>query len=876
MHMLHVQHRQPLDKDERKLAGQAAQAAYPMGYSPVGEHPCLFCKASDRGALRARLARQPWKEWYETLLRPLAEVALAARNLAELRSPLFALKVFPVTGSRVTPVQAMGGQWMASLSNCAFVGFLEDDERFVAKARQLLLEAAETSVSWSDGGWGGEDYDADSGWSFAWIWSAGLAIGYDLIAASFTPEERRYFEARLARDLEYCQTDPISPRYNPSWVGTAFMGMAALLLGRDDYVRKIEAYLDQYVDQVLWGEGEYFEGAGYQSCMETPAIMLMSAIYNVTGRNPAANERWAMRAEHWIRRSGPLGTDITHSDANLANTTAHLLLASIPLLPPDVAGWAMWMYARIGDPGWLPLRGSDDERRRGVDRPTTIGDQALPERRRRHPYGVWADPSFWLMTPDPLPAPVEPPAGSYVARNAGLACLRTDWSMEAMHTSFFAPRFYGSPHSHWDSLTFDLWAHGAYLVKNAGYHELYYPAPHVPAHLRDMLGVKPAPTPIAPPAPWDTWQGWDNLRCFRMAPDMHNIPAIDRGGGNHWTSRADPLHYLVNTGPVQAARAAGGIAGSYSRIGACGTDGSVVRTLAQVELAPGMPGYLVVVDDVTPTEHPNARCDWFLHPRGVRSGTGSRQTWTTCDFLNFPPKDVRLEVCLPPAELEYELRPDGHHLDGGSFQPGEYLDVFWKGPRRFWAVLRPAREGESLPDAEDLPDNLGLRLGRRDRMLVRALGERTLSCDGLTTDAALLVARAGADGFYLAVAARRADLGAGTGFEASAEVMLAACGLTGSLFCDRPHKQPQPMAPLRVTVHDPRLRAGDAVILDGRRVARCAKGSFALVIEQPGQHSWTVSGTSAAPAPALPVTCRRQRGDDASGIQPDRAGVRND
>ncbi len=896
MHTLEFHHSQPIDKDERKRAGREARERYPEGYNPVAEHPVLFCRPDNRPALRARLGKQPWKDWYETLLRPLAEVALAARDLAELRSPGFALKVFPIQGTRISPVQAMGGNWKLSVANCAFVAFLEEDGRFLAKARQLLLEAVD--AGWGDGGWGGEDYDLDSGWSFAWVADAALAVGYDLVAASFSPEERRRFEARLARDLEYCQTDPLSPRYNPSWVGVSFMGIAALLLGRDDCVRKVEAMLDQYVEQVLWGEGEYFEGGSYQTCMEWPAIMLMSAIRNVTGRNPAANPRWAMRAEHWIRRAGPLGTDATHSDAGLVSPTAQLLLASVPLLPPDVAGWAVWMYERIGDPGWLPLRGSDDERRRGVDRPSTIGDRAEPERRRRHPYGVWAEPSFWLMTPDPLPAPIEPPAGSYVARNAGLGCLRSDWSMDSMHTCLFAPRFYGSPHSHWDSLTFDFWAHGAYLVKNVGYHELHYPAPHVPEHLHAALGVESEPNPIKPPAPWTRWDGWDALRCFRMAPDMHNLPTIDGGGGNHWTSRADPLHFIVNPGPAtsrgalserseskgwaQALRADGGVAGSYTRIGALGTEGRVVRTLVQVEPAPGMPGYLVVADDVVPEENPEARCDWFLHPRGEIKGSGPftrpaepgrpegryavkgpdpfispektldpffyRLTWTTCDFLSFPPRDVSLEVCLPPDGLEYELKPDGHHLCGGSFQPGEYLDVSWRGARRFWAVLRPAKDGEKLPAAEDLPGNLGLSIGGRDLVLVRPIAADRLAFEGIASDASVLVARDRGAGFYLAVAARRADFppppsgpgaaGGGIGFESSAEVVLTARGTSGAVFCDRPHKQREPMEPVKLTIRDPRIPAGRPVLFDGREAARSAVGGFELVIREPGLHRW--------------------------------------
>ena len=86
MHMLEFAHDWPIDKDERKRAGLEAQARYPRGCEPVGEHPVLFCRAADRPRLKSRLARQPWKEWYETLHRPLAEVALAAQDLVELQS----------------------------------------------------------------------------------------------------------------------------------------------------------------------------------------------------------------------------------------------------------------------------------------------------------------------------------------------------------------------------------------------------------------------------------------------------------------------------------------------------------------------------------------------------------------------------------------------------------------------------------------------------------------------------------------------------------------------------------------------------------------------------------------------------------------------
>ena len=210
---------------------------------------------------------------------------------------------------------------------------------------------------------------------------------------------------------------------------------------------------------------------------------------------------------------------------------------------------------------------------------------------------------------------------------------------------------------------------------------------------------------------------------------------------------------------------------------------------------------------------------------------------------------MSLEICLPPDGLEYELKPDGHHLCGGSFQPGEYLDVFWRGPRRFWAVLRPARGGEALPAAADLPDNLGLAVGARDLVLVRPIDSAGLDFEGIESDAPVLVARDRGAGFYLAVAARRAYLpqwpsgsgaasGGGIGFESSAEVMLTARGASGAVFCDRPHKQREPMEPVKLTIRDPRIPAGRPVLLDGREAARSAVGGFELVITEPGLHRW--------------------------------------
>jgi hypothetical protein len=496
------------------------------------------------------------------------------------------------------------------------------------------------------------------------------------------------------------------------------------------------------------------------------------------------------------------------------------------------------MYERIGDPNWLALRGSDQERRLGIDRPSMISAPKSIERHRRYPSPYGMDPCFWLMTPDPLPLAIEPPTGSYIARNAGIACLRTNWSLESMNTSLFAPRFFGSPHSHWDSLTFDFWAHGAYLIKNVGYHELYYAAPHVPVHLLSILKIKPAPTPIKPPAPWETWEGWNSQRCFRMAPDMHNIPTIDGGGGNHWTSRADPISFVVNTGWAQATLVDGGVACSYSCIGKLGTDGKVIRALIQVEPTPDNLGYLVVVDGITPIENPQAKCNWFLHPRGEQSGTKSRPLWTTCDFLNFPPKDVRLEVCLPPEDLNYEFKPDGCHLIGGSFQAGKYIDVSWKGARRFWAILRPAKQEEVLPTVKDLPDNLGVLINERDLILIRKIDEEEIAFDSILSNASTLVMRDRGVEFYLAVAASIAELGGGIGFEASVPLIFTAKGLCGTFFVDRPHKQPAPMKPLRLTVNDPRLKEGQKVICDGQQMGKCTKGSFTITIEVSGMHEY--------------------------------------
>lgn len=829
-----------INKDQIKQNGLQAQKAYPLGYSPLKEHPALFCKAADRPQLYKRLQKQPWKNWYETILRPYAEVALAAENLAVLQTPLFALKVFPLEGTKIRPIQEMFC-WQSAIANCALVGFLEDDTKVVDHARKLLLEAVD--ANWGLGGWGGEDYEVGSGWDHAWVANSQLITAYDLIANSFTKEERLRWEARIARDLEWCQTDPISPKYNPSWFGSIFMGVAALLLGKNDYVRKVEGMLDQYVDQVLWGEGEYFEGSSYQSgCMEIQNIVLIAALARITGRNPADNKRWAMRAEHWVRRSSPLGTDVTHSDANTISTTAQILLASINELPKEIGSWVVWMYERIGSPEWYHLRGNDAERKEGIDRPTMVGKPKISKPEQRYPYPALygADPTFWLIVPDPLPQAVEPPFGSYIARNAGLACLRTDWSLQSMHTCLFAPRFYGSPHSHWDSLTFDFWAHGAYLIKNAGYHELFYPAPHVPHHLHKFLNIQPVPTPIKPPAPWNTWTGWNSEKCFRMAPDMHNIPTIDGGGGNHWTSRADPMHFIVNTGWVQSLRVDGGVAASYTNIGKLGTEGKVIRTIIQVEPSENSLGYLVVADDIVPTENPSAKCDWFLHPRGELSGSKSRPRWTTCDYLNSPAKDVHLEVCLPVGDLKYDIKPDGCHAVGGSFQLGSYLDVTWQGARRFWAVLRPASSQHVLPLAEDLPENLGLRIDSRDIILVRKIDESKLVFGEVQTDATTLIAREKGLDFYLAIESTFAELGNGIGFIASKPLMITAkCG-RGAVFVDRPHKQPQAMEPVVLTVKNPHIKKGGRVIVDGELKATCLAGGFTVTIETLGMHNWEI------------------------------------
>jgi hypothetical protein len=830
----------PMDRHGWKRSGLEARKNYPRGYSPVEEHPVLFCKASDREALKARLEREPWKTWYYTIHRPLAEVALAAGGLAELQEPGFHLRVFPLEkGKPVSPVQARDERrrWPFHVANCGLVAFLEEDKKFIDKARQLYSETAD--AVWMEGGWGGDDYDVGSGWDSCWRGAAMLATGYDLLAGYMPAEEKLKFEGRLARDLEWCQTDPVSPRYNPSWFGSVYMGVAALLLGRDDYVRKVEAMLDQYVDQVLWGEGEYFEGASYQSgCMEVQNIQLLRAIQHVTGRNPADNPRWAMRAEHWIRRASPLGTDVTHSDASLVSPTAHLLLAEAPLLPERVAGWARWIFDRIGGPEWFNLRGNDEERRKGISYPAHA-EPRTPERERRYPHPRGGDPAFWLMVPDPLPEPLEPPAGSYVARGAGLACLRTDWSPAAMHTCLFAPRFYGSPHSHWDVLTFDFWAHGAYLVKNAGYHEVCHPSPTLPKHLQEHFGLKSQEMPVDPPPYCNSWKNWEERGTFRLAPEMHNVPTIDGGGGNNISSRADPTHFAVNTGWAQVLRADGGF--NYPIYSRYGTPGRVIRSLVQVEPAAEMPGYLLVVDDVVP-EAANAKCNWYLHPRGEHEGDGPRHVWTTCDFLNFPPRDVKLEVVLPQKGLDVVTKPDSCHIRGGSFQPGTYLDVSWRGTRRFWALLRPEAEGESLPAVERMSGNLGLRIGESDLVLVRPLGEQRLSFEGIETDAAALVVRDGEAGFYVAVAGSSLALPGGAGFESSAEILITARGTRGTAFCDRPHKQPEPMTPVKLTVRDPGIAAGSRVTLNGESAGGTSAGRLELALPEPGMYRWTVEG----------------------------------
>jgi len=812
----------PLHKDEWKQSGLDAQADYPSGYEPVPDHPVLFCRASDRRALRARLEKEPWRGWYEKIHRPQAEVALAARDLEQLRGPGFPLEVFPLEGKTLLPVQ-VSADWKSCLANLAFVAFLEDDDACREKAKRLLLEAAE--AVWNIGGWGGEDYDVGSGWDSAWRSNTLLVTAYDLVAAAFGDEERRVFEARLARDLEWAQTDPVSPRYNPSWFGCAFIAMTALLLGRDDYVRKIEAMLDQYVDQVLWGEGEYFEGAGYQSgCMEQPNHLAAYAIRHVTGRNPFDNPRWAMRARHWIHRAAPLGTNPTHSDANLVCPTGHEMMASLSLLDSDTAGQVVWLWERIGDPAWFNLRGNDEERRAGVSAPFLDASryQPTPERTRRYPEPCHGHPASWIMVPDPLPAAVEPPPGSYVARNAGLACLRTDWSMDAMFACLFAPRFYGSPHTRWDALTFDFWAHGAYLVRNPGYHELTRQVPRLSKPIAEFFGVEMVDPDDVIPVPdyCTTWHGWDERKSYRLAPEASNVVTIDGGGGNCMHSRCDPLHYLVHTKRVQVARANGGF--NYTQYHRFGTEGTVIRTLIQVEPAPDVPGYWVVVDDVLPEENPDAECAWHLHPSGEMADEAVLK-WTTYDFLNFPPEPVHLEVVLPQNDIAFDLKPQPTHIGGGSFQVGRYLTARWKGARRFWAVLRPQANGEELPPIRVLPDDLGFAVGERDLVLVRPVGEKQLRHAGIDTDAGVVALRDGGTDFWLAVAGTYLSTDAGIGYRASAPLLVTGCGERGAAFVDRPHKQKEPMAPVHLEVQS-------------------GGGRKAVELTEPGQHAWQGEG----------------------------------
>lgn len=209
-------------------------------------------------------------------------------------------------------------------------------------------------------------------------------------------------------------------------------------------------------------------------------------------------------------------------------------------------------------------------------------------------------------------------------------------------------------------------------------------------------------------------------------------------------------------------------------------------------------------------------------------------------FLISPPKDVRLEVCLPSENLEYELRPDGCHLKGGSFQPGNYLDVKWQGARRFWAVLRPANEKETLPIANDLPNNMGLLFDNNDLVLIKKIDDEKNDFDGIESDAATLIARDRGMAFYLAIAATKADLGNGIGFTASDVLMITVKGLQGAVFVDRPHKQPEPMKPVSLTVRDPRLRFGNAIICDDKQLGVCFEGGFTITFETIGMHSWTI------------------------------------
>lgn len=695
------------------VAAAATVCEYPKGFEQR-ERPFVWTTREELPELKKRLEKDPWKTWYGLVVK-ISDAAMAGKTGGEdeelrLRFPAGIGKAAGVAMHLPNAIECLALRY-----------FVEGKKDYGLKVKELLLKADSWKGAWSKCNGVGVFVDragaarpADlPNWLVIGWWNGGAeACAYDLTADLFTPDDRldveRTFLYRAAAGIAH--TGP-SVGYQSLRYSIATAGAMSVAVNWKEGADRLLTAMKGYS---FGGEGEPAHYYSYN--MHTFHNLIgewCNAYKHMYGKNPLADRAdLARHLQHYVSVCGPFGDTPTWGD--IADLQAMICYSfwEMNLMPDPVGGMLMWNWQRAGDPRIVMTPAADAKRLTGGKFPcctqgwSPMHDQYdTAKRETRYPVGEAKLVRAILSFKD-FPEPVPPPT-TYIAPKDGVVALRSGLEPDDLQMTCYTRRIGAlGIHGRRDTLSLLMYAYGSPVIVHPGYHGIDYMASTGKAAVK------------APPPPCESWGGFNGRPLtYRSGIWSNSVAAIGVDGGLDGGKASYWLRHQKADGVWAEAIVANSGDGYFGKSDPRGHFRRVIMLVkpdkSDSSEAAKPKGYFVLVDDVLTTKT-DADTRWLLQPRGTKvEGDDNTKTWTSYDFLNIPPKPVRLLVhWVRPPESKVEMKvgifipfpdPDGEERP--------FPDIQWKGPGRIMTVLYPLAEGMAAPTIEDLPARKGVKVG---------------------------------------------------------------------------------------------------------------------------------------------------------------------
>lgn len=380
-----------------------------------GSHPYIFFNETTLSDLRARVLLHPWQQWF-------SRVETNAINHLSIDI----LSMDPE--SRFEPTLDL-----------AFAAIINQNLTYLNKAKEFLLAIDPTTA-----------YDLHLRRGRA---TSHYALAFDMLYQNLTITERTTIANLLGNHtLPLINIMPVVVRNNHVGVVASGIGLAGLALQNNAWIELAISGIDDYFTTCFTTEGGNFEGYSYAGYFLESGLRFFYGLMNTGGKNYFADQKFLNFINTTIYCQSPLTTVPIYEDSTSSPEIVEALLwsaAQIYPYAPLLGNYSQWVFeARLLNDA-------------------LIYDGSYLSSSSPWTHGMVARICMYSMNITPVQPPLVP---VIVWSESGLAIFRTGWQRDAIYFSMTCKsqdRF--QFHAHYDEVSFELWAYGAWLVANPGY-----------------------------------------------------------------------------------------------------------------------------------------------------------------------------------------------------------------------------------------------------------------------------------------------------------------------------------------------------------------------------------------------------------------------